>query len=167
MLQTSLLTVYLRFNPINLEISTASTAAATSDGRSQTDFSLSRAIRLFTDGRQSTAVQENLVIVLLETLPEVVGQIVLDVVSELLSEVSVESEDLEQVRDLDALEEAVGEGLHVGAALDDGGGAGGDGNITANQVTFTQQRHHHPVLDDLHGAAGEIEDVLDDITAVN
>ena len=112
-------------------------------------------------------MQENLVIVLLETLPEVVGEIMLDVVSELLSEVSVESEDLEQVRDLDALEEAVGEGLHVGAALDDGGGAGGDGNITANQVPFTEQSHHHPVLDDLHGAAGEIEDVLDHVTAVD
>ena len=112
-------------------------------------------------------MKENLVIVLLEALPEVVGEIVLDVVSKLVPEVSVEPEDLQQVRDLDALEEAVGEGLHVGAALDDGGGAGGDGNITANQVTFTQQSHHHPVLDDLHGAAGEIEDVLDDVTAVN
>ena len=159
--------LYLRFNPINLEISIARVAATASYGRSHTDFSLSGPVRLFTDGRQPTAVQEHLVIVLLEPLPEVVGQIVLDVVSKLLSEVSVESEDLEQVRDLDALEEAVGEGLHVGAALDDGGGAGGDGNITANQVTFPEQSHHHPVLDDLHGAAGEIEDVLDDITAVN
>ena len=112
-------------------------------------------------------MQENLVVVLLETLPEVVGQIMLDVVGKLLPEVGVESEDLEEVGHLDALQEAVGQGLHVGAALDDGGGAGGDGNITTDQVTFPQERHHHPVLDDLHGAAGEIEDVLDHVTAVD
>ena len=126
--------LYLRLNPINLEISISRTAATPSYGRSHTDFSLSRAIRLFTDGRQTTAVQENLVIVLLETLPEVVGEIMLDVVGKLVPEVSVEPEDLEEVRDLDALQEAVGEGLHVSAALDDGGGAGGDWNITTNQV---------------------------------
>ena len=159
--------LYLRLNPINLEISISRTAATPSYGRSHTDFSLSRAIRLFTDGRQPAAVQENLVIVLLETLPEVVGEIMLDVVGKLVPEVSVEPEDLEQVRDLDALQEAVGEGLHVSAALDDGGGAGGDWNITANQVTFPEQSHHHPVLDDLHGAAGEIEDVLHHVTTVN
>ena len=112
-------------------------------------------------------MEENLVIVLLETLPEVVGEIMLDVVSELLPEVRVEPEDLEQVGHLDALEEAVGQRLHVRAALDDGGGAGGDGNVAANQVTLPEQGDHHPLLDDLHGAAGEIEDVLDDVTAVN
>ena len=112
-------------------------------------------------------MQENLVIVLLETLSEVVGEIMLDVVGKLVPEVSVEPEDLEQVRDLDALQEAVGEGLHVSAALDDGGGAGGDGDVTADQVAFAEQGDHHPLLDDLHGAAGEIEDVLHDVTAVN
>ena len=158
---------YLRFNPSNLGLSPPGPPATPGDGRSHTDFSLRRPVRLFTDGGQPTAVQENLVVVLLETLPEVVGQIMLDVVGKLLPEVGVEPEDLEEVGHLDALQEAVGQGLHVGAALDDGGGAGGDGNITTDQVTFPQERYHHPVLDDLHGAAGEIEDVLDDVTAVN
>ena len=159
--------LYLRFNPINLEISISRPAATASSGRSHSDFSLRGAVRLFTDGRQPAAVQQNLVVVLLEALPEVVGEVVLDVVSELVPEVRVEPEDLEQVGHLDALEEAVGQRLHVGAALDDGGGAGGDGNVAANQVTLPEQGDHHPLLDDLHGAAGEIEDVLHHVTAVD
>ena len=123
-------------------------------------------------------MQQHLVIVLFEPLSKVVGEVMLDVVGELVPEVRVKFEDLEEFRDLDAFEEAVSQRPHIGTALHDrvvgGGDPGGpsvghllDGDVAPDQVPLTQQGHHHPLLDHLHGAAGEVEDVLNHVARVD
>ena len=81
---------------------------------------------------------EDLLIVLLEALPQVVGQVVLDVIGELVPELGVEPEDLEQVRHVDTLEEAVGQGPDISAGLDNIGGLGDHkGDVATNQISFS------------------------------
>ena len=67
-------------------------------------------------------------------LPQVVGEVVLDLADELLGVLGVEAQHLAQPLQADVLQVAVGQGLHVGVGLDDlllGQRVG------ANQVAFT------------------------------
>ena len=80
---------------------------------------------------------EDLFIVLLKALPQVVGQVVLDVIGELIPELGVESEHLQQLGHVDKLEEAVGEGPDIGTGLDNTGRLRSDqGNVTSNEISF-------------------------------
>ena len=90
-------------------------------------------VRHLADRGQSAAVLENLFIVLLKALPQVVGQVVLDVIGELIPELGVEPEHLQQLGHLDKLEEAVGEGPDIGTGLDNIGRLRDDqGNVASN-----------------------------------
>lgn len=81
---------------------------------------------------------EDLFIVLLEALPQVVCQIVLDVIGELITELSVEPEDLQQVRHVNALKEAVGEGPDISTGLNNIGGLRGNKrDVASNQISFS------------------------------
>ena len=81
---------------------------------------------------------EDLFIVLLEALPQVVCQIVLDVIGELITELSVEPEDLQQVRHVNTLEEAVGEGPDISTGLNNIGGLRGNKrDVASNQISFS------------------------------
>ena len=88
---------------------------------------------------------EDLLVILLEALSQVEGEIVLDIVGELLPELGVELEDLEEVGDVETLEEAVGERTDICAGLDNTGGTGlrggegraNQGNVTSNQISFS------------------------------
>ena len=62
----------------------------------------------------------------------------LDVAGELLPELGVELEHLHQLRHVDALQEAVGEGSHVRAGLDHGqvARAGRQGDVAPHQVAL-------------------------------
>ena len=81
---------------------------------------------------------EDLFIVLLEALPQVVCQIVLDVIGELITELSVEPEDLQQVRHVNTLKEAVGEGPDISTGLNNIGGLRGNKrDVASNQISFS------------------------------
>ena len=81
---------------------------------------------------------EDLFIVLLEALPQVVCQIVLDVIGELITELSVEPEDLQQVRHVNALKEAVGEGPDISTGLNNIGGLRDNKrDVASNQISFS------------------------------
>ena len=81
---------------------------------------------------------EDLFIVLLEALPQVVCQIVLDVSGELITELSVEPEDLQQVRHVNTLKEAVGEGPDISTGLNNIGGLRGNKrDVASNQISFS------------------------------
>ena len=80
---------------------------------------------------------EDLFIVLLKALPQVVGQVVLDVIGELVPELGVEPEHLQQLGHVDTLEEAVGEGPDIGTGLDNIDRLRSDqGNVTSNKISF-------------------------------
>ena len=81
---------------------------------------------------------EDLFIVLLEALPQVVCQIVLDVIGELITELCVEPEDLQQVRHVNTLKEAVGEGPDISTGLNNIGGLRGNKrDVASNQISFS------------------------------
>lgn len=81
---------------------------------------------------------EDLFIVLLEALPQVVCQIVLDVIGELITELSVEPEDLQQVRHVNTLKEAVGEGPDISTGLNNIGGLRDNKrDVASNQISFS------------------------------
>ena len=81
---------------------------------------------------------EDLLVVLLEALPQVVGQVVLDVIGELVPELGVEPQHLEQVGHVDALEEAVGEGSDICTRLGDiGGFRDGQRDVAPNQISLS------------------------------
>ena len=81
---------------------------------------------------------EDLFIVLLEALPQVVCQIVLDVIGELITELCVEPEDLQQVRHVNALKEAVGEGPDISTGLNNIGGLRDNKrDVASNQISFS------------------------------
>ena len=81
---------------------------------------------------------EDLFIVLLEALPQVVCQIVLDVIGELITELCVEPEDLQQVRHVNTLKEAVGEGPDISTGLNNIGGLRDNKrDVASNQISFS------------------------------
>ena len=91
----------------------------------------------------------------LPALPQVEGEIVEDVLGELVLELRVESQHLDQPRDVHALEVAVGEGADIAAGLDDdlwqtpgtGGGRLVRGaqvfrDVAADEVTLAYKKGH-------------------------
>ena len=105
-------------------------------------------VRHLADGRKSTA-EKNLLLVLLKPLSQIVGEVVLDISAELLPELGVKFQNLEQLRNMDALQEAVCQGSNICTRFDNlcrvGDWVGSSvvnvgvsqRNITANQVALS------------------------------
>ena len=129
-------------------------------GRWWLDKDITDIVRHLADGRKSTA-EKHLLLVLLKPLSQIVGEVVLDISAELIPELGVKFQNLKQLRNMDALQEAVCQGSNICTGFDNLGRIGDcvggisvdvgacQRNITANQVTLPWDTELWPLMGSL------------------